>query len=121
MKRKRGDRLLLQDIVDAVAEAKNYFPSDRKQFDENPPLQSHLYLQVVIIGEAASRLSKALKQNNPQVPWKRVEGMRHVLIHDYFKIDWDILYGTLRDDLSPLGTQIQAILAATAPGDELFP
>jgi len=121
MKRKRGDRLLLQDILDAVAEAKNHFPSDRKQFDENPHLQSHLYLQVVIIGEAASRLSKSLKHNNPKVPWKRVEGMRHVLIHDYFKVDWDVLYDTLRDDLPQLGVQIWGILAAIAPGDELFP
>ena len=42
----------------------------------------------MIIGEAAWQLSSSLRDQNPQVPWKQTEGMRHIMVHDYFKVDW---------------------------------
>jgi uncharacterized protein with HEPN domain len=95
----RGDRLLLQDILEAIAEVHQYLPADRAAFDASAPLRSHVYRHVMIVGEAAGRLSKQLKSRNPQVPWPRIEGMRHVLVHDYFKVDWNILYNTARVDI----------------------
>ena len=107
----RSDRLRLQDILDAIAVITRYFPADRAAFDRDPPLQSHIYRHVMIVGESAWRLSQALKDKHPQVPWKQIEGMRHVMVHDYFKVDWDIVYSTARDDLPALKPQIKSILA----------
>lgn len=79
----RSDRLLLEDILDAIDEVAQYVPADRAAFDASPPLQSHIYRHVMIVGEAAWRLSQPLKDANPQVPWKQIAGMRHIMVHDY--------------------------------------
>jgi uncharacterized protein with HEPN domain len=111
----RSDLLLLQDILDAIDTVHHYLPPDRARFDGDPPLQSHILRQVQIIGEAAWRLSKAVKDQNPQVPWKQISGMRHVVVHDYFRVDWDTVFTTARDDLPPLRRQMEAIFGSLPP------
>ena len=57
-------------------------------------------------------MSQPLKKQNPQIPWKQIEGMRHIMVHDYFKVDWEIVYTTARDHVPKLKPQIQSILAS---------
>ena len=83
----RSDRLYLQDILDAIAEVRRYLPEDRTTFKENPLLQSHILRHVQIIGEAAFRISRSLKDSSLQIPWRQIAGMRHILVHDYFRVD----------------------------------
>ena len=73
-----------------------YLPASRDDFDGNPPIQSHIYRHVMIIGEAAWSLSDVTKQQHPDVPWKQIGGMRHIMLHDYFKVDWDIVFNTAK-------------------------
>ncbi|MGA2500819.1 MAG: HepT-like ribonuclease domain-containing protein [Tepidisphaeraceae bacterium] len=111
----RSDRLRLQDILDAIGVVQHYFPADRVAFDRDPPLQSHIYRHLMIIGEAAWNLSQAVKDRNRHIPWKRFEGMRHIMVHDYFKVDWDLVYSTARDHVPVLKPHIEAILASLPP------
>ena len=113
----RSDRLRLQDILDAIDVIVAYLPSDREAFDVNPPVQSHVYRHVMIVGEAAWRLSRALKDRHPQVPWKQIEGMRHILVHDYFKVDWDIVYTTAKTYIPAFRPQVEAMLHEVGPED----
>lgn len=108
----RSDRLRLLDVLDAMDEVAKYLPATRAEFDRDPPVQSHVYRHVMIVGEAAWQLSQSLKDANPQVPWKKIEGMRHVMVHDYFKVDWNIVYETAITDLPTLRPQIEAMLAS---------
>lgn len=57
----RSDRLRLQDILDAIDIVVKYLPTDRSKFDADPPLQSHIYRHVMIVGEAAWSLSQSIK------------------------------------------------------------
>jgi uncharacterized protein with HEPN domain len=84
----RSDSLRLQDILEAIDVIAQYLPADQAAFDGNPPLQSHIYRHLMIVCEAAWRLSEELKQRHPQVPWRQIEGMRHIMVHDYFKVNW---------------------------------
>lgn len=108
----RSDRLLLLDVLDAIGEIRRYLPADRDAFDSDAPVQSHVYRHILIVGEAAYRLSKTLKDRHAEVPWRKIEGMRHVLVHDYFQVDWDEVFRTAANDIPALSFQIQAILAA---------
>jgi len=111
----RSDRLRLLDILDAIAEVARYVPDDRAAFDSDPLLQSHIFRHVMIVGEAAWNVSQQVKDQNPHIPWKQIAGMRHIMVHDYFKVDWDHVYRAAHDDLPILKPQIEAILASLPP------
>jgi uncharacterized protein with HEPN domain len=111
----RSDRLYLLDILDSIAEIQKRLPADRAVFDADPPLQSHILRHVQIIGEATFRISPATKNSHPQVPWRRISGMRHVIVHDYFRVDWNIVYTTARDDVPALKPLIESVLQVIPP------
>ena len=68
---------------------------------------------VEIVGEAAYMLSKAFKKTHLDTPWKVVQGMRHVLVHDYATIDDKELYNTAVNGIPELRKQIEEYLAET--------
>lgn len=68
---------------------------------------------VEIVGEAAYMLSKAFKKAHLDTPWKVVQGMRHVLVHDYAAIDDKELYNTAVNGIPELRKQIEEYLAET--------
>ena len=112
----RDDRLLLDDIRRAIEMVRRYTPSDRTVLDSDLPLQSHLVRYIQILGEAAWRLSKPLKDANPQIPWQRIAAMRHVLVHDYFRVDLDQVWSVVTTHIPALQPQIDAVIATLPPG-----
>jgi len=63
---------------------------------------------VEVVGEAAYMLTKAFKKAHPATPWKFVQGMRHVLVHDYAAIDDRELYNTAVNDI-PLISHLSSL------------
>lgn len=111
----RPDRMLLQDMLEAAEVIRQFVPEDQSAFNADAPLQSHIFRHIMIIGEAAYRLSKGLKDGNPQIPWRNVEGMRHILVHDYFKIDWNEVYKTAKISVPDLKLRIEQVLLSLPP------
>lgn len=68
---------------------------------------------VEIVGEAAYMLSNDFKKTHPETPWKIVQGMRHVLVHDYANIDIKELYNTAVNDIPVLRQQVERYLSDT--------
>ena len=68
---------------------------------------------VEVVGEAAYMLTKAFKKAHTATPWKVVQGMRHVLVHDYATIDDRELYNTAVNDIPVLQKQVEHYLAET--------
>ncbi len=64
-----------------------------------------------IIGEAATRVSPDARDQNPQIPWLSIAGMRNRLIHGYDAVDFDILWRVLEDDLPALIVELEKIVA----------
>lgn len=68
---------------------------------------------VEIVGEAAFMLSTAFKDAHPETPWKIVQGMRHVLVHDYANVISETLYDTAVNSIPVLRKQVEKYLAET--------
>ena len=68
---------------------------------------------VEIVGEVAYMLSKDFKSAHPETPWRIIQGMRHVLVHDYSTIDNKELYNTAINDMIPLRQQVERYLEET--------
>ena len=112
----RSDRLLLEDIRDAIKIIRRYTPAQRDLLDTDLPVQSLLLRYIQLIGEASWRLSESFKTANPQVPWRRIGAMRHVLVHDYFRVDLNQVWNVVTLHIPVLEPQIDAILASPPPG-----
>ncbi len=63
-----------------------------------------------IIGEATKKLDFEIYSNYPQIPWQEIAGMRDVLIHNYFGIDYDVVWHTITNDIPELYHEIQRII-----------
>lgn len=65
--------------------------------------------QIQIIGEAARAISQEFRDRTPDVPWSDIIGMRHVLVHQYFQIDLDIMWHVIISDLPKLKARVQEL------------
>lgn len=104
--------MLLHDILESITEVLDTTPATQAEFDENKLVGTYLLRPIQIIGEACWRLSQPLKDKYPHVPWKKIAGMRHVLVHDYFEVNWKRVYETARDHVPALKPEIETILSS---------
>ena len=106
----RNDRERFVDILEAIEKIERHVPRGRQAFEMDEMLQVWVVRHLQIIGEAASRVSAETQNRFPEIPWGKMIGMRHVLVHGYFEIDLDIVWSVIEHDLGPLKIQIQAAL-----------
>jgi uncharacterized protein with HEPN domain len=108
----RNDLERLRDILEAIDAIQKYTSDGRGRFDEDELVQSWCLRHIEIIGEATSRLSKELRTKYPVAPWRNIIGMRNALMHGYFDIDWDIVWGVVANELRPLRKSILDIISS---------
>ena len=77
---------------------------------QNKMLRHALAYNVQIVGEAAYHLSKEFKSQHPETEWRYIEGMRHVLVHDYYQVDVEELWNVAQNDIPALYSQIESYL-----------
>jgi uncharacterized protein with HEPN domain len=111
------DRVYLQHILDAIAKTESYVSVGRDAFMSASHWQDAVIRQLEIIGEATKRLSNDLRSQYTDIPWRRMAGLRDVLIHDYMGVDLDAVWAVTQENLPALKGQIEAILR-TLGGDE---
>ncbi len=106
----RSDRERLADILEAIEKIERYVPRGKQAFERDEMFQVWIVRHLQIIGEAASRVSVETEIAYPAVPWKKMIGMRHVLVHGYFEIDLDIVWSVIENDLRSLKQDIESVL-----------
>lgn len=106
-KSKLGDELYVEHILEAIEKIEKFAAGlEFKNFQNDEKSQSAIVREISVIGEAAKNLSEEFKKSRPLIPWKDVMGMRDTLIHDYFEIDLDIVWGTIKENLPDLKQKI---------------
>ena len=109
---KRTEEDLLQDILEGARRILLYTENmDYDAFLEDLKTQDAVIRNLEIIGEASKNLSEEFQKTQTEVPWKSISGMRDKLIHDYFGVNVDIVWGVVTEDLSRLVNQISQIIS----------
>jgi uncharacterized protein with HEPN domain len=106
-----ADRERLGHILEAIARARAVAARGRAAVMADEIMQAALQHHLVIVGEAVSRLSPELRAEHPEVPWARIVAVRNRLVHAYFAVDLEVVWGIAADDLPRLDDGIRALLA----------
>lgn len=112
----RDERLYLQDIRDATISIREFLEGvSETDFLGSDLLQSAVMQKFSVIGEAASKISKELKSRNPDIEWKKIIGIRNIIVHVYFAVNWSLVWKTVNDDIPVLNERIILILEGEFP------
>lgn len=108
---KRSVRLFLEDIIEQIELInKSTKNTDIEKFLKNKDLQDATVRRLEIIGEAAKQIPESIRKKNPRIEWKKIAGVRDIIIHAYFELDLDLIWDVVCNKLSPLKENIAEIL-----------
>ncbi len=97
-------------MIEAIDRIERYAAHGRDAFDQDELIQTWFIRHLQILGEAARALPDEIRLRSPDIEWKKITGMRHVLVHDYFGIDRDVVWTTIEKELGPLRAALTSLL-----------
>ena len=108
---RRHWQLRIADMLDAAETAVRLAKDlDQDTFFSDRMLVDAVIKNIVVLGEAASRAPNEVTENQPDVPWREMRNMRNFIVHEYFGLNQDVLWGTVRDDLPALIPSLRRVL-----------
>jgi len=111
------DRLYRIDMMKAAEATAVFVDShDRDSFVADDMCRSAVQKKLEIIGEASRSISDDLKQRHPGLPWRQMVALRNIGVHQYFSIDWYLIWTTAMQHAPRNRVQIAEILAIEFPG-----
>lgn len=108
---KRNDSLLLQDMLEAAEKIKRYTSGlDFDSFIKNDLVIDAVSRNFEIIGESANRLNEEFKSTHPQINWLGLTGFRNRIIHEYFGIDYEIMWTVIEENIQELINELSDLI-----------
>ena len=106
----QDDSVYLGHMLDMTRRAITALKSrSRAEYDTDDILRMGLTHLVQVIGEAARKVSPEFQQAHPKIPWRQIVGMRHRIVHDYMRVDEDVLWEVVSADLPTLLPKLERI------------
>ena len=108
---KKDDTVYVHHILDAIDLIEEYTRGmSENEFLSNSMAHDAVIRQIEIIGEAARNISNEFQKKYPALPWTKMIGIRNKIIHEYFNVNYAIVWDTVKDDLPSLKKFIKKII-----------
>jgi uncharacterized protein with HEPN domain len=107
----KQDRVYVQHIFDEI----DFLLNESNKLDYDTFIESEIYTRAFsrsleIIGEAVKSLSSEFKELHTEIEWKKIAGMRDKLIHEYFRVDYEIMWDVIKNKLPNIKNNIERFL-----------
>jgi uncharacterized protein with HEPN domain len=107
----KRDKIFIQHILESINLIEQYIEDkDQEDFLNIRQLQDSIIRRIEIIGEAVKNLTDDFKVKYNEISWREIAGMRDILIHQYFGIDLNLTWKTIKEDLPQLKENLNKIL-----------
>jgi len=108
----REYKVYLRDILEAIGRIERYTGNmNFEDFSNNELIQDGVIRNLEIIGEAVKNLPDDIKKYYPEVEWRKIAGLRDILIHAYFGVDLEIIWDIVRNKVPELKEMVRKILS----------
>jgi uncharacterized protein with HEPN domain len=108
---KKDDTVYLRHILDAIGMVEGYTRGlSENEFLSHAMAKDAVVREIEIIGEAANHISDEFQVEHPEIPWMKVIGIRNKIVHEYFNVNFSIVWDTVQDDLPLLKKAVGKLL-----------
>jgi uncharacterized protein with HEPN domain len=105
---KKSDAVYIEDMLTYARRAQDRIHGlSRDEFDATVAHQESVAYNLMIVGEAASKLSEETRAKHPTIPWNEITGMRNQIVHGYAETERDTLWETATEDIPVLIAALQ--------------
>lgn len=106
---RREYKAFLRDILDASLKIDKYI--ENVTLEEFKEIQDAVIINLIIIGEATKNIPPEIQDLNPEIEWKKIVGLRDILIHAYFGIDVNIIWDIIKNKIPDLKIKIVGLIS----------
>ncbi len=105
----KSNELYLADIVERMRRVRESAASGRDAFFSSTEKQDAILHNLQLLGESVRRLSDELKSRYSEVPWRDIAAFRNVVVHEYTRIDLDVVWDIVTERIPVLEKQIERV------------
>ena len=107
---KRDIKLFLEDILESIKAIEEYSKGmNKEKLELSRLIQNAIIREIKIIGQAVKNIPINIKNEHKEIEWRKIAGMRDIIIHGYFRVDLNAVWNVIEKDIPILKKQIEKL------------